>query len=90
MASRSAPVDPNDIAKGSLGRLLGGPVASRRAPVDPNEKLPRYTLKLYALFIGFTAKVETCAIMEREARKVQEKKYASNSNEQVRLSNAAA
>ena len=39
-------------------------------------------------FIGFTTKVETCAIMEREARKVQEKKYASNSNEQVRLSNA--
>ena len=47
MASRVAPVDPNDIAKGSLGRLLGGPVASRRAPVDPNQKLARYTLKLY-------------------------------------------
>ena len=38
--------------------------------------------------LGFTAKMKTCAIMEREARKVQEKQYASNSKEQVCLSNA--
>ena len=31
---------------------------------------------------------ETCAIMEREARKVQEKQYARNSKEQVCLRNA--
>ncbi len=33
--------------------------------------------------IGFTTKMETCAIMEREARKVQEKQYAGNRKEQV-------
>ena len=38
--------------------------------------------------LGNTKKVETCAIMEREAREVQEKEYASNSKEQVCLSNA--
>ena len=38
--------------------------------------------------IGFTTKTKTCAIMEREARKVKEKQYASNSKEQVCLSNA--
>ena len=31
--------------------------------------------------------METCAIMELEARKVQEKQYASDSKEQVCLSN---
>ena len=36
----------------------------------------------------FSEKVETCAIMEREARKVPKKQYASNSKEQVCLSNA--
>ena len=40
------------------------------------------------VFHGFTTKVETCAIMEREARKVQEKQYARNSKEQVGLSSA--
>ena len=29
-------------------------------------------------FIGFTTKVETCAIMEREARKVQEQEHTGN------------
>ena len=37
---------------------------------------------------GLTTKMETCAIMEREARKVKEKEYASNSKEQVCLRNA--
>ena len=32
--------------------------------------------------------METCAIMEREARKVQEKEHAGNSKDQVCLSNA--
>ena len=39
--------------------------------------------KIHRFSIGFTTKVETCAIMEREARKVQEKQYAGNRKEQV-------
>ena len=38
--------------------------------------------------IGFTTNMETCAIIQREARKVKEKEYASNSKEQVCLRNA--
>ena len=33
--------------------------------------------------IGFTTKVETCAIMERETRKVQEKEHTGNRIEEV-------
>ena len=40
------------------------------------------------VFFCFTTKTKTCAIMEREARKVQEKQYARNSKEQVCLRNA--
>ena len=40
--------------------------------------------------MGNTSKIfETCPIMEREARKVQEKQYVSNSKEHVWFSNAA-
>ena len=43
---------------------------------------PLYIQKVW-FSIGFTTKAETCAIMEREARKVQEKQYAGNRKEQV-------
>ena len=33
--------------------------------------------------IGFTSKIETCTIMEREARKVQEKEHTGNGIEEV-------
>ena len=40
------------------------------------------------LSIGFIKKTRTCAIMELEAREVPKQEYASNSTEQVCLSNA--
>ena len=63
----------------------------KRAPtVTPKvtQNWPLVWANMYGFSFVFTRKTETCAIMEREARKVQEKKYASKSNKQVRLSNA--
>ena len=82
MASRSAPVSPNDIAKGSLGRLLGGPVASRRAPVDPNEKRQRYTFKKTGFPIE-TKEIRNLCYHEREAKKMQEQHYKINKKDKV-------
>ena len=67
----------------------------RRTPEEPPEDLSRgpqrghiwgpfwapSCIKNLWFFIGFTTKVETCAIMEREARNVQERQYAGNRKE---------
>jgi hypothetical protein len=61
--------------------FLGGPLASRSAPVDPDELVGPSFPKPIWFSLGFLAKVETCAIMEREARNVQERQYAGNRKE---------
>ena len=50
--------------------------------IRPPDGYTLYHQKLW-FSIGFTRKVETCAIMEREARKEQEKQYAGNSKERI-------
>ena len=58
---------------------LGGPMVHPKCA--PNRPLSNETIKLYRCSFGFTTNVKTCAIMEREARNVQEKQYAGKRKE---------
>ena len=63
-----------------LEAFLGHLKAPWTGPILGSNMGPLYFKNVW-FFIGFTTKVKTCAIMEREARNVQEKQYAGKRKE---------